>query len=864
MAGEYPAGSPWWHGPIDDGWSLAALLDGASRLHAARPALWSEASGTLTHGDLRSRAARVRAALLSAASAGSRTVACLASMDAPLYIGLHAVMTSGLAYAALEPDAPAARNRMCLEDCGADLILADAGSMARAEELAGGSRRVLTIEDAMALGTEAPAAKVHPDAAAAYVFTSGSTGRPKAVVRSQRSLARAMYCFAENLGYGPDDVMLYPGSPGHIGSLNDALTCMTTGFKSIPIDIARVDLVGVCETLVKHRVTRMPMPPSLLRLLLRLMAGVRDDLRLKTVVASGEALLRSDVGLFYEVMGGRAVLWQNYGSTETGPIAAGKYSAEDAEGVGPLPLRRVHLGGSLEVVDSGGAPAPDGEIGEFRVRSNFLADGYLNAPPDQAARFGRDARGRFFAIGDRGHRTPTGEYFIAGRADRQVKVHGRRLELGDIESAIMSHREWAEAVVVQTGLHGTANGKENGRTRSPSLVAVIRPAPGVRADLPVLRDQLLKKLPAAAIPRRFMVVDQMPRTTTGKIDLAGVARLAAQARELSSLGRGGPPRGTTENWIADTWQSVLHIERPGREDRFQDLGGDSLAAIDLCLALEKQFAITVGLDQVAECQTISRLAEVVRQNLTAPREPFARLRADGAGPVCVLYPGIGGHAWIFSDLARALASDCDVVAISLCDLAAEQGDIRARVREQTLRIAASVRGRPLVLGGYSFGGMLAADSAAWLVAQGVPVDRVLLIDPSPWDSEPPRTTIRTVAQVVRDHVTGRTRKRRVSRGARSAAARAIEESVEKTTRMLVEHYLDGSVTLPAVDVRWLASREKIEKHAALARVFGLEKELIPREETATLHLELIRVPAAEETARWVDAQLASERPAVAR
>ncbi len=845
MAVEYPHTDPWWSCPIDEGWSIGALLDGAAMRHHARPALWTEGHGALTHGEVRDRASRVRGALLAAAPAGSRTVACLASMDAPLYVGLHAVLTSGLAYAALEPDSPAARNRMCLEDCGAEVILTDSGSLERAEALAEGKRRIVMIEEAIARGVPHAPAAIDPASPAAFVFTSGSTGRPKAVVRSQRSLARAMYCFAENLGYGPDDVMLYPGSPGHIGSLNDALTCMTTGFKSIPIDIARVDLTKVCQTLVEHRVTRMPMPPSLLRLLLRLMAEVRDDLCLKTVVASGEALLRSDVGLFYEVMGDRAVLWQNYGSTETGPIAAGKYTAKDAEGQGPLPLRRVHLGGQLEVVDSHGKVVPDGESGEFRVRSNFLANGYMNAPPEQMAKFGMDDRGRFFNIGDRGHRTLQGEYFIAGRGDRQIKLHGRRIELGDVESAIMTHREWAEAVVVQT----------SGNGHGPSLIAVLRAMPGADADVLRLRSQLATRLPEAAIPRKFRVVDQMPRTTTGKLDLGAVAKLAAQSAEVASIGHGGPPLGTTENWIADTWQYILRIERPGREDRFQDVGGDSLAAIDLSLALEKRFGISVGLDRIAESQTIARLAEVVQRGDAQDREPLVRLRSDGHGPVCIMIPGIGGHAWVFAELARALHQPCDVLGLSLCDLIARGGNLRDAVRQEVLRAASDAGHRPVVIGGYSFGGMIAADCAAWLIARGLGVERVLLIDPSPVSSAPSpsrRPSLRSMAQRFKAKVFANGNG---NGHARSAAAEQIERTVEDVTRELRNCYMDGSVVLPNIETAWIASAQMARKHAGVSRVFGRDAATLKRTEVPVGHLEVIRVPGVYDTAAWMDEQL---------
>lgn len=528
MPVEFPDVEPWHAQPLRSDWTLADLIQRAAVRNAEREALWSRAHGSLTHGEMARRAARVRGAML-AAGGSARTIACLASLNAPLFVGLHAIFTAGKALAALDPEAPEGRNRMCLEDCGADLILTDAGAAARAEALADGRRPVILIDDAAEHADPAPSRDADPAAPAAYVFTSGSTGRPKAVVRSQRSMARAMYCLAEVYDYRAEDTMLYPGSPGHIGSLNDVLSCMIVGFRSLPIDIAQVDLPTIADLLESHRVDRLSMPPSLLRLMLRVLAERRRTLQLRCVIGSGEPLLRSDVSLFHEVLPG-VELWQNYGSTETGPMAAGRYLPDDARGSGPLPLRRTHLGCALEIVDDDGDVVEAGVIGDVRVRSEFLADGYLNAPPDQAARFGADERGRFFMIGDRGHRQANGELFIAGRGDRQIKLHGRRLELGDVESAILSNRAWTEAVVVQTPSPAGI----------PSLVAVVRPAHPSAADLPALRDSIAALLPAAAIPRRFVVVKDMPRTTTGKIDLTAAVRLATEGSAIT-LGAGGPP-----------------------------------------------------------------------------------------------------------------------------------------------------------------------------------------------------------------------------------------------------------------------------------------------------------------------------------
>lgn len=832
----------WWGRGYRDRWTLAALLDSAGLQHADRRAFFDQENGPITHGELRRRAGRLRATIQAAAGPDSQTVACLASLGASWCTAIHAIFTSGLAYAALEPEAPDARTQMCLEDCSADIIVTDANSREKAERLADGRRAVILIEDAIQ-GPDGPAAAtVSPESTAAYVFTSGSTGRPKAVVRSHRSFAHAIYCFAENYQYRPQDIMLYPGSPGHIGSLNDALMCMLTGLESIPLDISGLDLGRICRLLEERRVTVMPMPPSVLRLLLRVMAESGRDINLRAIVASGEALLRSDIGLLFELLGTRTAIWQNYGSTETGPMYAGSYRPEDAAGSGPLPLRRPHHGCAIEIVNDEFEPLPPGTVGNLIVRSKYLADGYLNAPPDQIARFRSDERGRFFCIGDRGHMSESGELFIAGRGDRQVKIHGRRLELGDVESAIMSNHQWAEAAVV---LAPAASGLS-------SLVAVVRAAPGQNPDPARLRGDLESFLPAAAIPHRFIRVDRMPRTTTGKLDLAAVARLAKESVGAVPTQTGGPTIGLAEAWIADCWEYVLRIQRPGREDRFQELGGDSLAAIELALMLESRFGVRLSLDRFAELQTIASQAAALQQTDHRSTKPVAGLRKDGQGPVCLLIPGIGGHAWVFAELCRQLAGPCDALGLSLVDIERSAG--RSLSRETFNEAAQSALdglgpARPVVIGGFSFGCIIAASIAAALRGRGVSVRRLLLIDPSPLDPANPSIRIRRALRSTRRLLLPKS-------VARSPAASLLEEELVKMEREVGGLYLGRLALAPEIPTSILTS-------AGLAETLSKRRSIFERDlasiDVSTLpcgHVDLLRVPNVAESAKWLDDQLA--------
>lgn len=832
-----------WHKPFDDAWTLSSLLDETSVLHGQRVALFSESHGSLTHGQIRERAARLRGAIREVAGSGTRTVACLASLNAPLYLAAHAIFTSGYGYAALEPDAPDSRNLMCLDDCGADIIIADGESAERAERLAGGTRRIIRIEEALERGTAIEAVRTDPSAPAAFIFTSGSTGRPKAVVRSHRSLARAIYCLGKNYRYGPTETMLYPGSPGHVGSLNDVLSCLLTGMKSIPNDIRRIDFQTICRLLVDHEVTILAVPPSLLRLLLRELSPLRSKLSLGRIIASGEPLLRSDIALCVESIGERCELWQNYGSTETGPMYAGRYTLADARGTGPLPLRTAHHGCRIEIISSGGAVAA-GEPGSIRVRSEYLADGYLNAPAEQNARFGRDEAGAFFDIGDQASMNGGGELFVHGREDRQIKLHGRRLELGDVESAILTDRTWSEAVVVQA--------RPAGLGASGTLVGLLRPASAGTVDLRGLRERLAGVLPLAAIPRRFLVVAELPRTTTGKVDLSAVQRLAEASVGGRPAGAGGPPQGVVENWIADCWEYVLGVACPGREDSFLDLGGDSLAAIELSIQLEKRAGVRLPIDRIMQHPTIARQVVALESASGGRPSPIIRLRSDGAGPVLLMFPGVGGHAWVFAELCRRLTVPCDFMAVSLVDLT---GGERRRLTHAAMLelVAATFRetdpSRKVILGGFSFGAVIATHLAGELRQSGCPLDRLLLLDPCPLVFRSPINLPLSVRQ-IRGFI-----RRVTARPPLSEAESALERQVNAMDRALSGLYRRTPKCPLEIPVSVMLSSEGVRDLGGASELFGRALSGVDLVTDDSSHLELVRPPNVDRAARWLESVL---------
>ncbi len=215
------------------------------------------------------------------------------------------------------------------------------------------------------------------------------------------------------------------------------------------VHVSEIDISRVRTMLSDHAVNVISCGSELLSLLVADTSG--DQLpHLRTAYVSGGALSRAVVRQWHSAFPGLPI-HQGYGSTEAGPIAAGRYSATGiGSDSGPLPLQAAHADCAIELIDDAGVPVRDGCVGQVRVRSRYLADGYLNADPVLEQRFGTDAGGRYFLTGDLGKRNGEGDLVLVSRADRQIKINGRRIELDEVERAMVADEACAQAVVVQT------------------------------------------------------------------------------------------------------------------------------------------------------------------------------------------------------------------------------------------------------------------------------------------------------------------------------------------------------------------------------------------------------------------------------
>ncbi|WP_285747602.1 AMP-binding protein [Lentzea sp. NBRC 105346] len=446
----------------------------------------------LTYGELNDRADAVANALAEQGIGRHDVVAIMAERRVESIVAMLGVLKSGAAYVPIEPSYPEERIRHIIEDSGA--------------------RAVLTGDETGIPGHRPR--HVDPADTAYLIYTSGSTGVPKGVAVSHRSIVVSTH--ARGVGGPPPkkDLVTMPLCfDGAAGGLYWTLT--GGGTVVLPTEIEAHDLLALRSLLLRHRVTHIHSVPSHYGLVLQAAGGSGlEDLKLVSV--GGEPMPPKLVARhLFDCPD--AVLLNDYGPTEAAVWAtAHRCDFADATGAkipigGPLPNYRIH------VLDAHLRPVPPGLPGEIYIGGPAVARGYHRRPQLTAERFLPDpfGNGRLYRTGDRGQWSAQGELYILGRVDNQVKLRGFRVELGEIEAAVRQHKGVADCVV---------------QVRETRVLAFVASHAGVTEA--ELRGEVARLLPAYMHPDRFIVLPELPRSPSGKLDLQ---RLRAYEVDLAAV-----------------------------------------------------------------------------------------------------------------------------------------------------------------------------------------------------------------------------------------------------------------------------------------------------------------------------------------
>jgi amino acid adenylation domain-containing protein/thioester reductase-like protein len=579
------------------------LLDDLARAHPGRPALLSD-EATLSLGDWVARANRMAWALRRNGVVAGTPVGVHLERSLDWAAAVLAVLKAGGAYVPLDAASPAQRLGCILEDARPAVVLS---RRAAGTALPRTAARVLPLEEIpLAPGDEGPPpGAVEADGVAFVLFTSGSTGRPKGVLGSHRGLMAR--CLHEPIPFGPGEVAALKTSIGFIDSLWELFAPALHGAPSVVVPAADLtDPPRFLSRLRRYGVTRLVLVPSLLRALLDAAPRLAEAVpRLRYWVSTGEPLPGDLCARFYSALPDR-VLINLYGTTEvwdaTWHDTRGHHS-------GPAPIGRPLPYADVVLLDEARRPVADGAVGEICVGGAGVAVGYLGQPEATRERFVAGGPGVLYRTGDLGRRRTDGAIECLGRADRQVKLRGVRVELGEVESALRRHPAVADAISeVRPGPAG-----------EPCLFAWV--TPGTAPDGRRLRAWLKDHLPAAVLPSQIIPLDRFPLTSSGKVD-----RLSLPGRAPGRRGGGAPQTGH-EQLVAAAWAEVLGVEEIETEDDFFELGGDSLSAVKAVARLSEAVGRDISPHTLFQHATLSAFVRAVEANEAAPYPP-EELAAD--------------------------------------------------------------------------------------------------------------------------------------------------------------------------------------------------------------------------------------------
>ncbi|MBR1227529.1 AMP-binding protein [Bradyrhizobium sp. AUGA SZCCT0176] len=713
-----------------------------------QPAIVSTRFAPLTYRDLQDQLDGIRRQLRLAGFDCKARIGVLMPNGAEAVLAIVAVACCSIAVP-LDPRLSEAEFDQRLDMLRLDALLAPQGRAFEARQAAE-RRRIAVIEAAPigrgALGlniavqvSSSPAIDAEPDPGSpAFILqTSGTTAQPKLIPFSHSNMLAAAARLQAWFGLTPWDRCLSVSSPYYSHGLKVTVftPLLTGGSIAVPANSA---ILALDEWLDILRPTWYSAGPTLHTAVLDKAKSLEDAPAAHTLrlVVSGGAPLAKEVQNDLQRVLGVPVL-EHYGSSEAAQIAANLPP--------PGPNRPGTCGqpwpDTVAIVGEDGHPLRAGERGEVWVRGPTVISGYLDAPELNQAAF----KEGWLRTGDIGSLDKDGFLSLHGRLSELINRGGEKISPAEVDSALLRHPAVAEAAAFAI---------PHPRLGEDVAAAIVR-HPGAQATPAELRQFLQHALASFKIPRRILILDQLPKGATGKVQRR---RLRASLDGLSGDQEAMPAPAVNkepldlEAELLTLWRRLLKSEAVTVDDDFFASGGDSLLAMEMLLEVERLIGHPVPETILYGAETIRQLAPKMAMQAGTPATPFFQFGAGGNRPPLYFFNGdfVSGHSCV-RRVVELFGADYPLISIDPHGLRGESipPSIEEMAADRLPLILEKQNSGPFLLGGKCNGAMVAFETARLLMAAGHKVDRVVMVDPPTVSARPaPRAILGLLRPIV--------------------------------------------------------------------------------------------------------------------
>lgn len=690
---------------------------------------------TLLYSELQHLSNHLAAQLLQDGITQKSRVAICLPHSPELIIALVAVIKTGATYVPIDVSYPQERIAYIVNDSAAALVISSSALVTRLPDL---TSPYYFIEDL----TESNTLEFTADIAHSFddifyiIYTSGSTGQPKGAMVKQQGVSNLLAWYSEEFQFTSAARHLVISAFGFDLTQKNLWAPLLTGACIyFPVD-EHYNPQRLVAQIQQNKITTINCAPSAFYGIVEACEGHYQALQsLQCLILGGEAIVLDRLRDWLHSEHCHAKLVNNYGPTECTDIAA-FYTLENIDR-NTVPIGRPNTNVHLHLVNEAGQKVPPGVVGELCISGAGVGAGYLNKPEltqkvFQAIPEKKSSNEQWYRSGDLMCLLPNGDLEFVGRKDFQIKLRGLRIELQEIEAALLA-QEGVDDCLVQIDRRPLENKVEDAEDLERLVAYIIGPD-----SLNEINwfQRLSETLPGYMIPSSVIVLSHWPLSPNGKVDRSALPKI----EELDATPF-VPPRNDIEEGLAQIWCEVLGLNRVGIWDNFFQVGGNSLLAVRILARMEKKFDLPLSLSMLFTAQNIAELAQLVATQVNPESwSPLVLIKearlVEGESPLEPLYliHPVGGTILCYHALAEALQkhdTKRPIYGLQCSGLLPDQTvfdrfEVMAAYYLEVIQT--HQKQGPYYLAGQSLGGNIAWEMAQQLRAQNHSVAFVGLID----------------------------------------------------------------------------------------------------------------------------------------